>query len=226
MNTLVALATRAEGQPSPPGFGPYSYIHTRGWYTATAQMTDGRILDARVEETEREFWVAADGSGRIEETRDGRRSRVSGVYGPGGLSPGPWAAATAGGPTPGPLRQDGSPPPVGSIRDVRSLWLIRTVTPALQAGLLRRLATQPGLRLEETTDRAGRPGLAVSADDPPSRSGCTSRHVLVLDPGTGMLLAAEQITLQRGDLPAGMPDPKSYTCWIRTGHAPDPDTRP
>jgi len=28
MNTLVELAARAESQPSAPGFGPYSYIHT------------------------------------------------------------------------------------------------------------------------------------------------------------------------------------------------------
>jgi len=189
-------------------------------------MSDGRILDARVEETEREFWVAADGSGRIEETRDGRRTRTSGIYGPGGLSPGPLAAAPPGVPAHVAVRQDRSPRPVGLIKDVASLWQIQTVTPALQAGLLRHLATEPGLRREETTDRAGRPGLAVSAEDPLSHSGFRSRHVLALDPETGMLLAAEEITLQRGDLPAGMPDPHSYTYWIRTGHAPDPDTRP
>jgi len=79
MNTLVELAARAEGQPSPPGAGPYSYVHTRGRQLATDQTTDGRILDARVEEAEREVWIAADGGGRIEETRDGRRSRTSGV---------------------------------------------------------------------------------------------------------------------------------------------------
>jgi hypothetical protein len=226
MNTLVELASRATAQPSPPGFGPYCYIHTRGWYAATAQMTDGRILEARVEETEREFWVAADGSGRIEETRDGRRSRMSGVYGPSGLSPGPLAAAGAGVPAQVALRQSRSPLPVGWIEDMGSLWQVQTVSPALQAILLRHLANQPGLRLVETTDRAGRPGLAVIGDDPPCGSGYRSRHVLVLDTETGMLLAAEEITLQRGDLPAGMPDPHSYTYWVRTGYAPDPDTRP
>jgi hypothetical protein len=226
MNTLVELASRAEGQPSPPGSGPYSYVHTRGWYSATAQMTDGRLLDARVQETEREFWVAADGSGRIEETRDGRRSRMSGVYGRGGLYPGPLAEAPAGVPAHVALRQSRSPLPVGWIKDMESLWQVQTVTPALQASLLRHLATQPGLRLAKITDRAGRPGLAVSADDPSSGSGCRSRHVLVLDPETGMLLAAEQIALQHGDLPAGMPDLHSYVCWVRTGHAPDPESRP
>jgi hypothetical protein len=76
------------------------------------------------------------------------------------------------------------------------------------------------------TDRAGRPGVAVSADDPPAGSGWRARHVLVLDPTTGMLLAAERFTLQRGIGPAGMPDPDSWTCWVRTGYASDPDTRP
>lgn len=225
MNSLVELATRAESQLPPPGSGPYSYVHTRGWCLATDQMTNGRLLDARVEETEREFWVAADGSGRIEETRDGLRSRMSGVYGPGGLSPGPFAAWPADA-VPGPLlRQSGSPLPVGRIKDIASVWRVQTVPPALQASLLRSLATLPGLRLEETTDRAGRPGLAVSADDPPAGSGWRGRHVLVLDAATGMLLAAEEITLQGGG-PVRPPGTGSYTSWLRTGYAADSDTRP
>jgi hypothetical protein len=226
MTSLAELAARAEIQPPPPESGPYSYVHTQGWYLATDQMTDGRILDARVEETERELWVAADGSGRIKETRDSRPSQMSGVYGPGGLYPGPLAATQAGVPAHVAVRQTSSPLPVGWLKDMKSLWLSQTVPPALQADLLRHLAIQRGLRLEQTSDRAGRPGLAVSADDPPSRSGHRSRHALVLDPETGMLLAAEEIAVQRSDLAAGMPDPHSHTSWVRTGYATYLDTRP
>lgn len=220
MNTLVELASQAERQPYPPGSGSYSYVHTRGWYLATEQMTDGRALDSRVEETEREFWVAADGSGRIEETRDGRPSPMSGVYEPGGLWPGPLATARADALAHVALRQSRSP----LIEQIGAVWRTRTVPPELQAALLRSLAAEPGLRLEETTDRAGRPGLAVSSDDRGS-SGQGARHVIVLDPQTGMVLAAEEITL-RGGGPAHPPGVGSYTYWVRTGYAPDPDTRP
>jgi hypothetical protein len=50
--------------------------------------------------------------------------------------------------------------------------------------------------------------------------------VLVFDPGTAMLLEAEHITLQRGDLPVAVPEPDSYTCWMRTGYTPDRESRP
>ncbi|MGZ4622426.1 MAG: hypothetical protein ACXVGD_10030 [Blastococcus sp.] len=102
------------------------------------------------------------------------------------------------------------------------------MSPALQAVLLRHLAAEPRVRLEETTDRAGRPGIAVSADDPPAHSGWRARHVLVLvlDPGTGMLLASEEIPLNDADRPVTPPDASSYTYWVRTGYTPDPDTRP
>ena len=220
MNTLVELASRAEGQSSPPGSGPYSYVHTRGGYLATEQMTDGRVLDSRVEETEREFWVAADGSGRIEETRDGRPSPMNGIYQPGGLWPGPLAAAPAETPAHVALRQSRSP----LIEQIGTVWRTQTVPPALQAALLRSLAAEPGLRLEETTDRAGRPGLAVSSDDR-AGSGRGARHVLVLEPGTGMVLAAEEIPLRSGG-PTHPPGVGSYTYWVRTGYARDPGTRP
>jgi hypothetical protein len=124
------------------------------------------------------------------------------------------------------LRQSRAPGTVGWITDIMGLWMNQTVPPAVQAVLLRELATQPGLRLEETTDRAGRPGLAVSADDQPTGREWRCRHVLVLDPDTGMLLAAAELTLERGNLPDGMPDPDSYTSWVRAGYAPDSNTRP
>jgi hypothetical protein len=226
MNMLVELAAMAETQPPPPGSGPYNYVHTTGRYLATAQTTDGQILDARLEDTDREFWVAADGSGRIEETRDGRRSRMSGNYSPGGLWPGPLAALPAGAEPLPHLRQSRAPQPVGWIRDIEAIWSVQAVPPAVQGVLLRQLATQSGLRMQETTDHAGRRGFAVSADDPPGGSRWRGRHVLVLDPGTAMLLGAEHITLQRGDLPVAVPEPDSYTCWMRTGYTPDRETRP
>jgi hypothetical protein len=220
MNTLVELASQAEGQPYPPGAGPYSYVHTRGWYLATDQLTDGRVLDSRVEETAREFWVAPDGSGRIEETRDGRPSPMSGVYEPGGLWPGPLATVRAEAPAHAALRQSRSP----LIEQIGTVWRTQTVPPALQADLLRALAAEPGVRLEEATDRAGRLGIAVSSLDRTS-SGGRGRHVLVLDPETGMVLATEDITL--GSVgPGRPPGVSSYTYWVRTGFAPDPDTRP
>lgn len=225
MNTLVELAVKARSQPT-PGSGPYSYIHTKGWYLGTAQMANGRVLDARIEETDREFWVAADGNGRIEETRDGRRSPMSGVYGPGGLGPRPILGPPAGG-APGAFEmQNLAGTPVGWLENVRSIWLAQTVVPALQAALLIRLATQQWLQLEETTDWAGRRGIAVGTEELQGRPGSKVRRVLVLDPDTGMLLAAEEIALQAGGLPVRTAATVNYTLWLKTGYATDFNARP
>ncbi len=226
MEILEELAARAERQPPPRGSGPYGYVHTRGRHLTTAQTTSGRLLDARFHDTDREFWVAADGNGRIAETRGGRPSRANGVYGPGGLSPDPLAGIAAGvDPVPR-LRRSRAPDPVGWIEDITDLWQRRPVPPAVQGAVLRHLANLPGVRLDETTDRAGRAGLAVSADDPPARGEWRTRHVLVLDPATGMLLTAEQVALQRGDAPIGMPDPHSHTTWVSTGYVAGLHARP
>jgi hypothetical protein len=117
-------------------------------------------------------------------------------------------------------RQGGSP----LIRQIQSVWRAQTVPPGLQAAMRRFLASLPGLRLEETTDRAGRPGLAVSADDR-AGSGWSGRHILVLDSATGMVLAAEEITL-RGGGATRPPGTSASTSWVRTGYAPNTDTRP
>jgi hypothetical protein len=71
--------------------------------------------------------------------------------------------------------------------------------------LLRYLATQPGLQLEENTDRAGRPGLSVSADDPPAGRGWRGRHVLVLDPSILGERPKGVVQLQRTQLAADAP---------------------
>jgi hypothetical protein len=212
VEVLHELAATAERQPAPPGNGPYSYIRTRGWYRGEDRTPDGRPR-VRVEETEREFWIAADGSGRIAETRDGRPSPVNGTFGPGGLHPGPLAHAPAGVPPEVALRQSASPLPVGWLRDIRDAWLVQVVPPALQAALLRRLARLDGVRLADATDRAGRPGVAVSAEDG------RRRVVLVLDRDTGGLLAAEEGTTPTRGLPG-------CTLWLRSGYAPDTRSRP
>jgi len=213
---LTVLAARAAAQPPPPGSGPYSYVRTRGWSVATARMTDGRLLDARTEETDRELWLAADGSGRIEETRGGQRSRTSRVYGPGELSAEPSPDATA--PGEPEVTMPGSA--IESVRQLQSVWLTQAVRPELQARLLHHLAAHPGLNVEEVTDRAGRAGIAVSAEE------AVGRTVLVLDTDTGMLLAAEEVAPRAGGVPVRAPVTMESTLWLRVGFTSDTDARP
>ncbi|GAA4535921.1 hypothetical protein [Amycolatopsis samaneae] len=214
MDILTKLADQALRQPPPRGTGRYHYVHTQGWYLATAQTTSGRVLDSRIEPTDREFWVAEDGSGRIAETRDGRPSRMSGTYEPPGLL-GEFVTgdsvdalqATL-------LRRNPTRSPQGWLKLTQELWTRQVVSPALHAAVLRILAAQPELSQDgPVTDRVGRPGVAVSAQSTPAE-----RYVLTLDPGTGGFLGFEQIAPG----PAGA----GCTVWRDSGYVPDTTTRP
>jgi hypothetical protein len=65
-------------------------------------------------------------------------------------------------------------------------------TPAQRAALYEVAARIPGVELDgRARDRAGRPGIAVSIRNEPD--GRTDR--LIFDPGTGVLLAGEEVAL-------------------------------
>ena len=100
---------------------------------------------------------------------------------------------------------------------VTDLWKQQAPPPALQAAMLRVLATQPGLVNRGTvTDRAGRTGVAVSIDS--SYTGLPTRYTLILDPTTGMLLDYEEmLTTTAGKINVPIPSVVSYTVWINYG---------
>lgn len=211
---LTDLAARARSQPPLPGSGPYHYIHTRGWYLHSAQTTDGRILDSRIEASDREKWIASDGSGRLEEVRGGQRTRWSGTFGPGGLTP----AAEV-------LQHSRTRTTADWFQAIRETWSLQAVPPEQQSELLNTLAAQPNLVLEGTVnDRAGRQGIAISTvtqGETPEM-----RYVLVLDPETGMLLDFEEVALTSDGLPIEAPATIGYTLWLASGYTATTTERP
>lgn len=222
MSVLDQLAERAAAQPPSGEAGRFAYVRTRGWYFDVV-VTDAGAT-ARVNPTEREQWTAADGEGRIEETRSGERTRTSGRYGGRELSsvqplptdPAALAAAIR------PVDDQ----PAAWMDAVASELLRRPVPPAVQSALLQVLARQRGLAVAgKVTDRAGRAGVALSAVS--RDGGQTTKHILILDPATGAPLAQERVQLT-GDLRTfvELPATESYTLWLDTGWVDSVDERP
>lgn len=227
MDALTQLADRARRTPVPLGAGAVHYIQTRNWYLGTAMTTDMRILNTRVAETLRDEWIAADGSGRILDVRDGQPARWSG---PHGSEPGHSFIV---GRTVEELRAQlsqgyGGRSTAGWFKATREIWNQQVVTPELQSALLTILAAQPDVTVEgTTTDRAGRSGIAVSTTTKNSGELTPEmRFTLILNPDTGMLEAYEQIALQAGTLPIHVPATTGYTLWLRQGYTPDTTHRP
>lgn len=225
MTLLSELARRAGAQPALTASGPYQYVHTSNYNLFIDQATDGDILQTGQRLTTRETWTASDGSGRILLTRPSQPEWV--------VDSSPSAAFNI------PLRSAGSVDQLAEqLRNanqgrttgqwltlVRQITFRQVITPPLQQALLTILTTLPDLALDgDVTDRAGRPGVAISAVD---RSVSPSeRVILVLDSDTGALLDAEQVALDAGDLPINPPATIGYTVWLNTGYTPDTGSRP
>lgn len=207
-DALRRLAAAAAAQPLPAG-GAVHYVRTRGSYLASSSLLVGdqlQHLDSRMEGVEREIWLLEDGSGRIEELTEGRRSDTSGDYGPGQLYlpplPGLDAAAPGG-------RRGRS-----RFRVLGDLWSARVLPPAFHSQLLQALAVEPGaVTVAPVVDRLGRDGLAFAAEE--NAPGMTSRYVVVLSPVSGQLLAAEEVVLDQAEwLPEPAPCTTSYTAFV------------
>lgn len=223
-DALDGLAALARKQPAPTGSGPFHYVHTQGWYLDTEQDTAGKVLASRVDVADRQLWLAADGAGRIEETRGGRPLGNSGRYGPGGLFQIPVPAGTAESLRDRLLQQSPGRSTADWFGAVKDIWNTRAVPPELQSALLQVLATRPDLHFDgAVTDRAGRPGIAVSIDTggPPSM-----RSVLILGADTGMLLGYEEVALTAADFPVRAPATIGYTLWLSNGRTQSTDATP
>ncbi len=217
---LLTLAAAARRQPEPAA-GRYDYIQTEGWYLDTA----GHVFHAQVDPTRREDWIDAAGSGRIEETRRGIRTGTSQLYGAGQL----------GGPPP-------LPPDPAAVRAelakrshgygdfewlvaVHDVWLAQVVVPRVQTAMLQALAGLPDLSVKGTvTDRAGRPGVAVTTTS--AYTGLRENYTMIFDPHTGALLDYEEVTLDAGDFHVRVPATINYTVWLHSGRVSSVDERP
>ncbi|WP_157440641.1 hypothetical protein [Actinokineospora inagensis] len=211
---LTDLARRAATQPAPSGAGDYDYVRTRTWNLALTGDSDLNITDARISAAEQDMWTAPDGTGRLDVSRDGAPVKHL------DLSSG--VARTT------PDRLPEARTTAQWFDSIRETWSRQAVSPALQNALLSALATRGDITTEgKTTDRANRPGIAVSTkQDPEHALTPNERLVIVLDPDTGMLLDYEVMSLESGSLPITTPCSTSYTIWLSSGHTTKIGLRP
>ncbi|PZS35592.1 MAG: hypothetical protein DLM59_02800 [Pseudonocardiales bacterium] len=221
---LLTLAAAAGRQPEPAA-GRYDYIQTQGWYLDTAQDTTGHVFRSQVDATRREQWSDAAGSGRIEETRRGVRTDTSRLYGPGQL----------GGPPPLPADADAVRAELARrshgygdfewLVAVHDVWLAQVVPPQVQTAMLQALASLHDLSVKgSVTDRAGRPGVAVTTTS--AHTGLRENYTMIFDPHTGALLDYEEVTLDAGNLHVRVPATIDYTVWLHSGRVSSVDERP
>lgn len=206
--------------------GPYHYIRTGNWVLATSMTTRGNILDAQIVANDREQWLAADGSGRVEVTRSGDRASISGVY--ASLVPTVFLPDEASDQVAAKLYRQHPEYTAGQwLRFVSETWRNQAVQPNIQEALLRVLSEQDDISASGSrVDRAGRVGIEFHAViDIPAEP--RTRHLLVLDSNTGTLLSSERVALeQAGDILIEVPAPIEYIVWLERGLVANTDTRP
>lgn len=224
-DALQDLARLAAAQPRPAGTGPYNYVSTHTWSLSTSMTTAGEVFDSRIAETQREQWLAEDGSGRIEAVQDGQRTPYSGSF--AGVEPLSFLTTDDPAQLADTLLREH--PDLGAgewLFFVRTVWTTQTVEPDVQAALMQVLSRQTLELAGQVTDRAGRPGVAFSAqariDDGP-----LAQYILIFDPGTGMLMDSERVALEKaGDIQVTIPATTEYIIWLGSGYTETVDDRP
>jgi hypothetical protein len=206
---LRALASRLTDAPYENHTGRYTYHHHKSWGDGVLGTADGHEV-ALVEETK--IWQADDGTGkqvkvylepqyRDQESREAWQRVMRAT---------PIPALD---PTPGPEIMDLPPFAIAPLpadragltdmlkvqygggaasKEVSTVYGRYAVPRQTRAEILRILAGIPGFRWRgKVTDRAGRPGLAITFDDREHNM----RFLLIFHPKTGELLALELLNL-------------------------------
>jgi hypothetical protein len=216
---LLNLAAAAARQPIPSADHPlYAYTKTRGWYLDS--RIDGKLTTSTVVPTTTESWAAPNGSGRIRTTMDkpGEAPTVVSDFNPGGHDPllrlTTNKAALAHELAQGHPRSDG---PVERFVALTDLANQQPIPGVVEAVILRLLSTTPDLVYRGTaTDRAGRPGVAVSIDS--TYSGLPERYTWIFSTHTGALLDEEGRLLgSAGKLNVRRGSVISYTIYLASG---------
>ncbi|MGW4498586.1 hypothetical protein ACWENR_08205 [Micromonospora sp. NPDC004336] len=190
---LADLAQSVARMVEPPAEGAYAFVCLRVWSLGDAPPgTDG----LRTYRDERLWWNSRlAGRRTVTPVTDGRRSPYPSVvrYGEGDLTEVPPRPSA----DPADLRDqfarqlDALPPEqrdaAGTLQVVARLNRYHPLDAAQRSALLHHLAGTPAIqRRGAFPDRAGRPGLAFSADDQHGR-----RETLLFDPTSGELLSHE-----------------------------------
>lgn len=224
---LRQLAASLVEAPYEQDAGQYAYHRTQSWGDAVQTSPDGHVM-SYVEETER--WAGADGTivqrhtvlGAQFPNEDSRRF-WQGVLGEDDVpDSGPAGSVTLLPEPTGALPTDRAglvdllhvaEGPAAATQPVVTAFAHHLVPRPVRADILEILADTGGFVWRgDVTDRSGRAGVAISYDD----TDHAQRHVLVFDPGTGVLLAHELVSL------AGDPEVAIYSV-LEYGHA---DERP
>jgi hypothetical protein len=228
--TLEQLATTARSQPPPSG-GTYSYVHTLGWFQTSSSLEGGPAFDVRTVRTDRQVWLDDTGAGRILSVAADRNpaGTFDDTTNPTAGGSQPTAIPTP--PTPGGdataelLAQYPDRTGAQWLAGMTDTWTSRAVDPPTQAALLTILAGRGDVTVGGlVTDRAGRTGITVTAED--TSSGAPTRHTLVLDPATGALLAAQAEQLAPGGMNTTGPFPAvvGYTAFLASARTTDTTT--
>ncbi|MCG8915849.1 hypothetical protein L6E12_08620 [Actinokineospora sp. PR83] len=215
---LRDLAEKIARQPAPRGTGRYHYVRTSGSYLHTARVLGGTTTGV-VEQSEREQWIAPDGSGRLVVTRGGESVQPTGDYPPGGLAA---AFLTAADPDALTARlRDRNPNGSTStaVKVFTGVWNNQVVPGALQRLLLLDLARHSDLYVDNSFRGAG---VAVGHLDPEE----PFQRLLVFDRLTGSLLGAETTALDGAGVPVPTPAVISRTEWLLSGHTTTTTTPP
>ena len=247
---LLQLADKAAAQPDQKG--RYDYVSIRSIDLDRTPLSEdqfqtvvnGGVLPDSYHPYTRQYWVAADGSGRVEDsgTPDTSGNKPTGWLNPPTELPADTSAMRS------ILKEIAPGGPGGpTAQEFGYLETQQFVDPLSQAAILRVLADESDVtNAGAVTDRAGRNGVAVTQLSPDGKF----RFTLIFDPSTGALLDAEQTLLDPSEpvgtltySPSG-PDAKhpipfrdypiyvhtpavtGYTVWLKTGRVDSTDQTP
>jgi hypothetical protein len=218
---LLLAATAARQPPTRPASGRYAYVKTMGWYVTLGQGPGAGQVFPQTSQS----WLRPNGSGRvINVTGAGSHRTVDELHVRSGPRLFQLATTTA-----GVARQLNVGHPVSDGPQERLVAFSDTasqqpIAPAAEAAILRLIARNPHLVNRGTvTDRAGRPGVAVSLAAP----GLGTEYTLILSPHTGQLLGVEQTALRataNGQIRRG--DVLAYTTIINAGYVANTSSLP
>lgn len=236
-DALMTAAKAAQSSSGPAGTGDVQYVASYGWYLSIEHDTTGTT--SQIFPTFTRSWLAADGSATVTQSRgsaldaDGRASPDA-TTGIGGTDVLPVGALDAGLAarldattdeqalqtallelSAGlPCDQDARWHAQCLVEGVQQIYSLYVVPPTLAARLWELLGHETTIRdLGTTTDRVGRPAMAVALPSDPHDTIRTTVSILLISPETGQLTGTETITLSDTVSPVTEPTVTSFTAW-------------
>lgn len=233
-DALDDLAEIAGDAPDLPRTGDVQRTDVYSW----ASEYDGTTGESAVYPTGEQRWLAADGSARVDQRRadpvtyDGQIDTASGPSAAGAeasdsLPPGTFDPAAASDlPTdpdalgaallaqmPEGLATEPGQDDVILAQSVVQQYQLTVVPQDVASGMWSALADSPSVRLVgDTTDRLGRPGVAVAVPDTLNEeAGVQAVLVLIISPTDGQLMGTEQVTVTSPLLDVDEPTVTEFT---------------